>query len=65
MEVTRPNFPDLILDELIAFKNEIKKDFNQSGRINSCIIDNLLPEEVMKEIYKAYPSPKMWFCTSH
>lgn len=58
MELTRTYLADLILDKLIANKDELKKEFNQFGRINSCIIDNLLPEQVAKGIYEVYPSPE-------
>ncbi|WP_394707742.1 2OG-Fe(II) oxygenase [uncultured Flavobacterium sp.] len=58
MELTRVYLADLILAKLVANKEDLKKEFNQSGRINSCVIDNLLPDEVAKEIYEAYPSPE-------
>jgi Rps23 Pro-64 3,4-dihydroxylase Tpa1-like proline 4-hydroxylase len=58
MELTRTYLAELILTKLIDNKEELKKEFNQSGRINSCFIDDLLPEKVAKEIYNAYPSPE-------
>lgn len=58
MKLNRKYLADLILEKLIANKEELKKEFNQSGRINSCVIDDLLPEEVAREIYEAYPSPE-------
>ena len=58
MKLTRIYLADLILDKLSTNKEELKKEFNQAGRINSCFIDNLLPDHVAKEIYEAYPSPK-------
>lgn len=58
MELTRTNLAELIFDKLLIHKEELKKDFNQTGRINSCFIDNLLPDYVAKEIYEAYPSPE-------
>jgi Rps23 Pro-64 3,4-dihydroxylase Tpa1-like proline 4-hydroxylase len=58
MKLTREYLADLILEKLVVNKVELKKEFNQKGRINSCVIDNLLPEEVAKEIYEAYPSPE-------
>ncbi|GGA63235.1 hypothetical protein GCM10008015_00140 [Flavobacterium palustre] len=58
MKLNRKYLADLILDKLIANKEELRKEFNQVGRINSCVIDDLLPEEVAKEIYEAYPSPE-------
>ena len=58
MKLTRTYLADLILDKLSLHKEELKKEFNQIGRINSCIIDNLLPEVIVKEIYDAFPSPQ-------
>lgn len=57
MKLTRTYLADLILNELLINKDELKQEFNLPGRINSCFIDNLLPEDVAKEIYEAYPSP--------
>lgn len=39
-------------------KERLKAEFQQPGRINSCAIDDLLPEEIAKEIYHAFPSPE-------
>jgi Rps23 Pro-64 3,4-dihydroxylase Tpa1-like proline 4-hydroxylase len=55
--------PNTQIAELIAQKLEIEKEslratFIQKGRINSCYIDQLLPEELAKEIYSAFPSPE-------
>lgn len=58
MKVTRSYLADLILDKLVLSKEKLKEEFNQIGRINSCYIDDLLPEDVAKEIYEAYPSPE-------
>lgn len=58
MKITRTYLAELIFDKLLIHKEELKKEFNQKGRINSCVIDDLLPEDVAKEIYEAYPSPE-------
>ncbi|MDI6034445.1 2OG-Fe(II) oxygenase [Flavobacterium sp. LB2P84] len=58
MELTRTYLANLILDKFVVNQEVLKKEFNQFGRINSCFIDNLLPEEVANEIYEAYPSPE-------
>ncbi len=58
MKLTREYLSGLIFDKLELHKAELKKEFNQTGRINSCFIDNLLPQEVAQEIYEAYPSPE-------
>lgn len=39
-------------------KERLKAAFQQQGRINSCAIDDLLPAEIAKEIYDAFPSPE-------
>lgn len=58
MKLTRTYLADFIFDKLSIQKEDLKKEFNKTGRINSCVIDDLLPEEVAIEIYKAYPSPE-------
>jgi len=58
MNLTRTYLADLILEKLTAAKLELKADFNQKDRINSCVINDLLPEDIAKEIYQAFPSPE-------
>jgi Rps23 Pro-64 3,4-dihydroxylase Tpa1-like proline 4-hydroxylase len=58
MKLTRTYLAELIFDKLLIQKEELKQDFNQTGRINSCFIDDLLPDQVVKEIYEAFPSPE-------
>jgi Rps23 Pro-64 3,4-dihydroxylase Tpa1-like proline 4-hydroxylase len=54
----RTQLADLILTRLQQEKERLKKEFATPGRINSCYIDNLLPEETAKTIYDAFPSPE-------
>jgi len=56
--LTRISLADLILEKLTIHKEELHSEFNKSGRINSCVIDNLLPDEIAHEIYAAFPSPE-------
>jgi Rps23 Pro-64 3,4-dihydroxylase Tpa1-like proline 4-hydroxylase len=58
MNLTRTYLAELIFNKLCSIKTELSKEFNQNGRINSCIIDNLLPEEIAYKIYEAFPSPE-------
>ena len=58
MKLNRITLADLILEKLTTQKEILKKEFNKSGRINSCVIDDLLPEEIANEIYEAFPSPE-------
>ncbi|WP_016991092.1 2OG-Fe(II) oxygenase [Flavobacterium sp. ACAM 123] len=58
MKITREYLADLILEKLAAQKEILKSEFNQSGRINSCIVDDLFHEEVALEIYRGYPTPE-------
>ncbi|WP_118974067.1 2OG-Fe(II) oxygenase [Taibaiella koreensis] len=48
----------LITGRLEEEKDRLKAEFQQSGHINSCFIDNLLPVEQAMEIYQAFPSPE-------
>lgn len=58
MKINRKILADLILEKLTAQKEELNLEFNKIGRINSCVIDNLLPDDVANEIYNAFPSPE-------
>lgn len=58
MKYTRKYLADLILEKLNIKKDELKAEFNKLGRINSCFIDDLLPEDVAYTIYNAFPSPE-------
>lgn len=54
----RKEYADLIVKKLQERKEDYKREFNLPNRINSCVIDNLLPTELAKEIYDAFPSPE-------
>lgn len=58
MIINREYLADLILSKLISQKDDLKNEFNKLGRINSCFIDDLLPEDVAIKIYNAFPSPE-------
>jgi Rps23 Pro-64 3,4-dihydroxylase Tpa1-like proline 4-hydroxylase len=53
---TRKQLANFILEKLQEQKQSLKDTFQQQGRINSCYIDNLLPEDIAKTIYEAFPS---------
>lgn len=57
MEINRAYLAELILEKLKENKLALKAQFNKLGRINSCIIDDLLPEAIAREIYKGFPTP--------
>ncbi|WP_018616003.1 2OG-Fe(II) oxygenase [Segetibacter koreensis] len=48
----------LILPRLEAEKQKMKEEFTVKGRINTCFIDNLLPENIARDIYNAFPTPE-------
>jgi Rps23 Pro-64 3,4-dihydroxylase Tpa1-like proline 4-hydroxylase len=58
MNLTRKYLADLILEKLSAHKDELFLQFNREGLINSCVIDNLLPDNIALEIYNTFPSPE-------
>lgn len=58
MNLNRVNLANLILNKLSLNKDGLKLDFSQKGQINSCYIDNLLPDEIALQIYTAFPSPE-------
>jgi len=58
MELKRANLANLILLKLENNKEKLRKEFLIKGQINSCFLDDLLPEEVALEIYAKFPSPE-------
>lgn len=58
LEYNRTFLADIILQKLQQEKDWLTADFRQSGRINSCTIDHLLPEAIAMAIYNAFPSPE-------
>ncbi|MFD2145293.1 hypothetical protein [Mucilaginibacter antarcticus] len=57
MNLNRANLADIILEKL-SLRNDLKGEFSLKGRINSCYIDDVFPEEIALEIYNAFPSPE-------
>lgn len=56
--MNRKELSNIIFEKLEKNKNRLKDEFLQKGRINSCYIDNLLPEAIAKQIYDAFPTPE-------
>lgn len=55
---TRTELADMILERLRITQTSLRESFQQPGQINSCYIDNLLPEAIAMEIYQAFPKPE-------
>lgn len=55
---TRKELAKLIASRLEQEKERLRSAFRETGRINSCYIDDLLPAEIAKAIYDAFPSPE-------
>ncbi|WP_426667876.1 2OG-Fe(II) oxygenase [Mucilaginibacter sp. McL0603] len=58
MELNRTSLADIIVEKLEQNKEFLKSDFLKPNQINSCLIDDLLPEEIAKTIYESFPSPE-------
>lgn len=58
MTIDRIYLADLIFQKLAEHKEILKSEFNHPTRINSCIIDDLLPPEVATAIFAGFPSPE-------
>jgi Rps23 Pro-64 3,4-dihydroxylase Tpa1-like proline 4-hydroxylase len=55
--MNRKELADLILKKLEENKAYLKKEFNAGGRIKSCFIDDLLPNEICQQIHSSFPDP--------
>jgi Rps23 Pro-64 3,4-dihydroxylase Tpa1-like proline 4-hydroxylase len=55
--VARQTYADHIVGRLESFKDELRTEFLAPGRVQSCFIDNLLPEELAREIFRSFPQP--------
>ena len=55
---SRGKLKDLIVARLQEEKHNLQLEFRKKGQINSCYIDNLLPEEIALEIFHAFPAPE-------
>ncbi|WP_129021061.1 2OG-Fe(II) oxygenase [Edaphocola flava] len=55
---TRVQLADMILKRLEQEKDQLEQHFKATDKIHSCTIDNLLPEEIALQIYKAFPTPE-------
>ncbi|MCF4967938.1 2OG-Fe(II) oxygenase [Nostoc sp. CMAA1605] len=51
----RNYYAEQIFNKLTTYKSVLKAEFAITDRINSCYIDNLLNEDEVIEIYKAFP----------
>lgn len=55
--MNRQRYADLILKKMEASKRELKDEFGTPGRVQSCTIDDLLPNELAMEIAAVFPQP--------
>lgn len=55
--VTRSRYADKLLTALEPRIESLKTEFQESGRIPSCFIDDVLPEEWVESIFNAFPKP--------
>src|SRR4051794_17713958 len=56
--MNRQQYADLILKKMEAAKEHLREEFATPGRVQSCIVDDLLPNELAMEIAAAFPKPE-------
>src|SRR4051794_37508626 len=56
--MNRQQYADLILKRMENVKEQLKEEFATPGRVQSCIIDDLLPTELAMDIAGAFPKPE-------
>ncbi len=57
MDLNRSFLAQLIIEKLSSNFENLKSNFRIKGQINSCYLDDLLPDEICHLIYEAFPSP--------
>jgi Rps23 Pro-64 3,4-dihydroxylase Tpa1-like proline 4-hydroxylase len=55
--VTRTQYADYIVQRLEREQERLTAEFHQPDRVPSAVVDNVLPEEMAREIFAAYPKP--------
>jgi len=53
----RRHYADLIAAKLLSAKKHLAGEFRQPGRIQSCFVDDLLPDSLTQQIFDAFPCP--------
>ena len=56
--MNRQQYADLIVKKLAAEEARLKAEFATPGRIQSCIVDDLLPSGLAMELAAAFPKPE-------
>lgn len=56
--MNRNEYAQLIYNKLSDEKKRLKKDFRTKNQIQSFALDDVLPEDLANEIYKAFPDPE-------
>jgi Rps23 Pro-64 3,4-dihydroxylase Tpa1-like proline 4-hydroxylase len=62
LQLDRNSYAQLIAKTLTESKEKLHREFNDSSRIKSCIIDDLLPEHFLYEIYNFFPKKEELAC---
>ena len=55
--VTRTQYADYVVQGLERERERLTEEFHQPDRVPSAVLDNVLPEEMAREIFAAYPKP--------
>jgi hypothetical protein len=53
--MNRKQLAQLIIQKLEDNRESLAKEFAMSDQISSCVIDNLLDEQIVHFIYEAFP----------
>jgi Rps23 Pro-64 3,4-dihydroxylase Tpa1-like proline 4-hydroxylase len=64
-QLDRRNYAQLIADRLTESKKELYAEFHEQNRIRSCVIDDLLPESLLYELYTAFPNKEELDCRNN
>lgn len=55
--ITRTQYADHIVAGLEREKARLRDEFQQPHRVQSCVLDNVLPQAWVEQIFAAYPNP--------
>ena len=58
-DISRTEIANYVVEKLERLTSQKRKEFHQTGRINSFIVDDVLPKLIALQIYNAFPKKEI------